>query len=118
MGLILLVARAALEHCAALKLRPTDSVGNKVQMKGWQTLLAVDGEVTEEIKWPLRCTVRQRRAACSSSGQGGPRTRAVDKYAYAPALSDYTSAALTSPFAPLREAVARISRIVWSCLEI
>jgi hypothetical protein len=31
----------------------------EVRTKGWQTSLAVDGEITDEIEWPLRCTVRR-----------------------------------------------------------
>jgi diacylglycerol kinase family enzyme len=59
-GLIRLVVRAALGTLRGAKDLDL-LVGREieVQMKRWQTLLAVDGEVADEIKWPLRCTVRQ-----------------------------------------------------------
>ena len=59
-GLIKLVIRAALGTLRGAKdLDVLLGREIEVRMKGWRTSLAVDGEVTEEIKWPLRCTVRQ-----------------------------------------------------------
>jgi diacylglycerol kinase family enzyme len=59
-GLIKLVVRAALGTLRGAKDLDV-LLGREIEVrtKGGQTSLAVDGEVTEEIKWPLRCTVRE-----------------------------------------------------------
>ena len=76
-GLIKLVVRAALGALRGAKdLEVLLGREIEVRTKGGQTSLAVDGEVTEEIKWPLRCTVRQGALQVLvplDSAAGGPQ---------------------------------------------
>jgi diacylglycerol kinase family enzyme len=76
-GLIKLVVRAALGALRGAKdLEVLLGREIEVRTKSGQTSLAVDGEVTEEIKWPLRCTVRQGALQVLvplESAAGGPQ---------------------------------------------
>lgn len=59
-GLVRLVMRAALGKLRGAK--DLDALlGREIEVrtKGWRTVVAVDGEVTEGIKRPLRCSVRR-----------------------------------------------------------
>ena len=61
-GLVRLVVRAALGTLRGAKDLDV-LLGREIEVrtKSGRTQLAVDGELTEEIKWPLRCAVRKAR---------------------------------------------------------